>query len=217
MRCFIVCLLSVIWIGQTMAGAETTPVPTQERHNVALRSVRVDAAARTVSATGWVNQVSGPIELLACGPGGKTHESVFVLEVNPVDLQAGLLLLGLKPGKPLPMLGVGPPTGPGLELWVDWEADGSNFSKRAERFVTRVDTREVLPEILWVFSGSVTEDGQFKALVEESLVATYWDPWPIANISLPCGSNDEALIVNTSAVPVLHTPIEFRFKVPDEP
>lgn len=175
-------------------------------------SVRVDPRTRTVIATGWVNQVVGAIELLACGPGGKTHESLFVLDLNPVDLQAGLLLLGLKPGTPPRGLGTGRPSGTGVDLWVDWQAQGATKTMRAEQFVFNVEMRKPLPKTPWIFTGSVFEEGEFKALAEESLVATYWDPWAIINLPLLCGSNDEILVVNSNSIPALHTPVTFRIR-----
>ena len=51
----------------------------------------LDAAIKTVTTTGWVNQIAGPIEVLACGIQGKVHESIFVLALNPLDLQEALL------------------------------------------------------------------------------------------------------------------------------
>ncbi len=174
-------------------------------------SVRLDSATKTVVATGWVNQTEGPIEVLACGVQGKVHESVFVLAVNPLDLQAALLLAGLKRGEPMPELGVGPPKGDPVDLVVEWTANGESRSARAESFVWNLEANAVLPETPWTFTGSVVKDGHFKALAEESLVVTYWDPFAIVNLPLPCGSNDEILVVNTNAVPPYETPIALRF------
>ena len=219
-------LVVVAFIGLRSAFAELRPgggaaTPATQQPSLivvdsngvaAVGSVRVDSRARTVTATGWVNQVVGPIELLACGPGGKTHESVFVLDVNPVDLQTGLLLLGLKPGTPPTALGEGQPRGTPVDIWVDWQEGGRVRSRRAESFVFNIEARKVLPSTPWIFTGSVFEDGEFKALAEQSLVMTYWDPWGIINLPLPCGSNDEILVVNTNTVPKIRTPITFRIQ-----
>ncbi len=188
------------------------PIAVDTNGLVSVGNVRLDPHARTVTVTGWVNQIFGAIELLACGPGGKTHESLLVLDVNPVDLQTSLLLLGLKPGPPSRGLGQGPPKGAPVELWVDWVEDGTVTSRRAENLVFNVESRKVLPKTPWVFTGSVIEEGEFKAMAEQSLVVTYWDPWAIINLPLPCGANDEILVVNTNTVPAAHTPITFRIK-----
>ena len=57
-------------------GSEPQPDPSPVRwegETAILGSVRLDSATKTVSATGWVNQVAGTIEVLACGPAGKVH------------------------------------------------------------------------------------------------------------------------------------------------
>ncbi len=191
-------------------SAGAPPAPVWVDGLAVVGSVRVDPAARAVIATGWVNQVLGPIELLACGPGGKTHESVFVMDVNPLDLQTALLLLGLKPGTPPTALGQGQPVGPKLDIWIEWADQGTQRKERAERFVVNVENDKPLPKTPWIFTGSVFEEGEFKALAEESLVATYLDPWAIVNLPLACAANDEILTVNERLVPPVKTPVTFR-------
>ena len=115
-------------------GEEPQPEPSPVRwdnHIATLGAVRLDAATKTVIATGWVNQTDGAVEVLACGPKGKVHESVFVLALNPLDLQAALLLAGLKGGEPMPDIGVGPPNGSPLDIYVDWRQDGEARTARA--------------------------------------------------------------------------------------
>ena len=185
-------------------------VPVWQDGMAAVGSVRVDPVNRSVIVSGWVNQVEGAIELLACGPGGKTHETIFVLDVKAIDLQTGLLLLGLKPGKPPAGMGTGKPEGPELDIWVDWEESGKKRSERAEHFVFNAQTKKPLPKTPWVFTGSLFEEGQFKAAAEESYIVTYWDPWAIVNIPLACGANDEILAVNRKLVPPIKTPVTMR-------
>ncbi|HOW96455.1 MAG TPA: YdjY domain-containing protein [Kiritimatiellia bacterium] len=206
-------ILPLLAAATLAAAGEPAPTAPAWKDGIAtLGSVRVDPTTRTVLATGWVNQVSGAIELLACGKGGKTHESVFVLDLNPLDLQTGLLLLGLKPGTPPEGLGQPGAAGPALDIWVDWELKGKRRSLPAERFIRNVERNRPLKQIPWLFTGSMFEDGEFKALAEESLVVTYWDPWAIVNIGDPAGSNDEILVVNDKLVPPLNTPVTLRFR-----
>lgn len=195
-------------------GSEPQPEPSPVRWEgttAILGAVQVDSATKAVVATGWVNQIEGPIEVLACGIKGKVHESVFVLALNPLDLQAALLLAGLKGGEPMAAIGEGPPTGAPVDVFVEWKAGDELKNARAETFVWNAAENTVLPETPWTFTGSVVKDGQFKALAEESLVVTYWDPYAIVNLPLPCGANDEILVVNTNTVPPYATPVTFRF------
>lgn len=187
--------------------------PLAEDRAVALGSVRVDSAAKLVVATGFVNLVEGPIELVICGPGGKRHECVFVLEGDPVDLQAALLLVGAQAGPPMEELGLGPPQGSLVDIWVEWSDEaGRRHSEMAERFAWNLRRRQALPPCGWVFTGSVFVDGKFKALAEESLAASYWDPWSILNLNHPDGADDECLSVNRDLAPPLHHPVTLYFR-----
>lgn len=195
-------------------GSEPQPEPSPVRWEgpiALLGTVKVDSATKTVTATGWVNQIEGPIEVLACGLKGKVHESVFVLALNPLDLQAALLLAGLKGGTPMPAIGEGPPQGDPVDIFVEWRAGDETKRARAEIFVWNIETDAGLPETPWTFTGSIIKDGEFKALAEESLVVTYWDPYAIVNLPLPCGANDEILHVNTNTVPPYETPVTMVF------
>jgi hypothetical protein len=164
-------------------------------------------------ATGWVNQASGLIEVLACGRSGKTHESVFVLDVNPLDLQAAALLLGLKPGTAPTEAGVGQPKGDSVHILVEWDEAGTSRVARGEAFVMNTENKSVLPETTWVFTGSAFHDGQFGAVLDETFVATYWDPWAIFNLPLECGANDEILVAREGFTPPEGTPIRMKFRV----
>jgi hypothetical protein len=63
-------------------------------------TVQLDAKARTIRCKGHVAMSEGgPLDLLACTPTGKAYESIFTLDVRPMDLQVALLLLGLTPGR----------------------------------------------------------------------------------------------------------------------
>lgn len=182
-----------------------------------LGTLQVDLANRELVISGHVNQVSGVIELLACGPEGKTHESTLVLDVDPVDLQAGLLLLGIEPGTPPTSLGFGQPSGPEVDVWIDWLVGGTSRTVRAEHTVINNRSGTVLPETGWVFTGSMIEEGRFMASSEYSLIATYWDPYAILNLPLPIGADDTALEASKPALPPFGTPVTLRVAVRPAP
>ena len=189
------------------------PVLTSDADLVHVGGARVDAATRTVVVTGFVNMAQGAIELLACGPGGKRHESAFVIETGAVDLQAALLLAGAKAGTPMLGPGMGPPEGTALDVWVQWKGPGGHLRQRAEYFVNNNNTGKPMGESRWLFTGSVVKDGYFKALAEESLLATYWDPWAIINLASPLGGDDEALSLNPARMPPPGTSITMLIKL----
>lgn len=198
------------------AGEEPKPVPSPvvrdaEAGVVHFGAVDLIEATKTVVCTGWVNQAKGLVEVLACGEEGKVHESVLVLAVNPLDLQAALLLAGNRGGEPMPGFGVGPAKGSPVDMWVEWTDEaGEKHRMRAERFVKDVEKGEALEEGPWVFTGSMVVNGDFKALLEETLIATYWDPYAIINNPYSSGGNDDILFANDEVVPPEGTDIRFE-------
>jgi hypothetical protein len=200
-------------VGMLLLALVSSCVSRPETHEnlpeqpVPFGTVMVDAGRREVIMTGYVNQVEGALELLACGPGGKTHESALVMFADPHDIQAALLLLGLRHGPPMSDVGKGPPLGDRVTLTVTWELDGETRSVGAETFLYDIKTRRVANHGGWIFNGSVTEGGRFKAREEESFITTYWDPWAIINLEGEIGADDERISVNRKTIPPLHTPV----------
>jgi len=197
------------------------PVPTpprKEGDKVVFGNAVLDTATRSLVVTGWVNQAGGLIEVFACGPRGKTHEAAFVLDVNPFDLQNGLLALGLKAGEPMPGFGVGPPHGDPVDIFVEWtDTNGVPHDARAESFVRDTERDAPLAPGPWTFTGSIVRDGRFMAISEETFVASFWDPYAIVNNPLASGSNDDILFVNAEAMPPRGTAIAMRFSPADAP
>ena len=173
-------------------------------------NIVVDKQKGSVSAPGAVNMDAGLIEYLACGPGGKLHESVLRLDVNPAYLQIALLLLGLEPGDaPLDFQGAGGvPQGDPVEIYVSWQ-DGDKKKRecRAEELVLNASTKKPMRRTHWVFTGSRIVDGTFMAMIEQSIVATFHDPYAIIDHPLPTGSDDTLYFANEKTVPPKGTPV----------
>lgn len=203
--------------GAWATGCATPPRGPEIRRDAVRRvgSVEIDPVSRCVIVTGRVNLVTGYVELLVCGEDGKRHESVFVADLNPLDLQTALILLGHRAGDPMARLGEGPPNGTPMILWVAWtDAKGRPRAERGERFLRRLRGERELPDLPWIFTGSTFEEGKYMARAEESWIATYWDPWAVVNIGHEAGSDDEALMIETTRVPPLHAPVTLYLCIP---
>ena len=171
-------------------------------------SVILDRAQNEIRLEGEVNMQRGAIEYLACARGGKLHESVLVIDVEPYELQVALLLLGLEPGGNIEYQGdARTPQGDSLEIWVEWEEKGEMKRHRAEDCVFDLVEKRTMTPTPWIFTGSKIEDGVFIANVERSLMATYHDPYALLNHPLPTGADDTVYKVNEALVPKKGTPV----------
>jgi hypothetical protein len=169
----------------------------------------------------------GPIELLACLRRGKTHESVFTLDVEPTDLQVALLLLGLKEGRnPSYKYPEGSPEAqraPGDEtlIFVEWRRppEGENAQpqpqrRRAEEFLRNVKPGGPVAPGTWVFLGSVVVNGRFGADFDGTLITTYHDPFAILELNLPVVNENPYAgpeldyVVDKDRCPPVGTPVE---------
>lgn len=195
------------------AGAATRPLAERmDDRRYRVGSAVVDLASRTVTVRGRVNMEEGLIELLACGPAGKTHESVLVLEVEAIHLQTALLLLGLEKGTGVKYQGdPASPTGDPVEVWVEWEESGTHRRHRGEDLVRNVRTGTPMEHTPWVFVGSRFLYGTFAAEVDQSYVTTYHDPNTILDNPLPTGGDDEVYGVNSDLVPPKGTAVVVTF------
>lgn len=169
---------------------------------------RADLKARTVTCTGKINMFRGLIEYLAVAPEGKEHESLLTLDVRPLHLQVGLILLGLEPKGGLRYQGDKQvPKGDPVEIFVSWQRGGRNVRVVATDLVWDTIKKRPMERNPWVFSGSALKDGSFLADQELSLIATFRDPAAIINNVLPSGADDTVYKVNERIVPPLGTPV----------
>ncbi|MCX5683610.1 MAG: YdjY domain-containing protein [Planctomycetota bacterium] len=86
-----------------------------------LPGVVVDTKAKEVRLEGEVCLQRGGLELLACSPGTREHESIVVVKAKPSHIVFALALLGLSPGQPGAMTEGGsfsPPGGTVVDIIV---------------------------------------------------------------------------------------------------
>lgn len=171
-------------------------------------NVLVDIVQRKIKVMGWVNMSEGLVEYLAVTPRGKLHESVLALDVQPIHLQIGLILLDLNFGGNIRYQGdPQTPKGDPVEIFVEWNENGVTKKVRGEELIYNKATDSALPKSHWVFTGSAVINGQFMADREGSLIATYHDPWTIIDNPQPSGSDDTILFANKKLLPAPNTPV----------
>jgi hypothetical protein len=217
-------LLSTLFVsGWALAQAEK-PAPElppdaekigEDRYR--LGKLTVDLKTKTATCAGTLNMPRGTIEYLAVAPGGKLHESVLNVDVRPLHLQVGLILLGLEPKGGLTVQGdEKPPQGSPVAVFASWQRGGRTVKVRAEDLAWDLDKKRPMDRGPWVFSGSSIDKDGFVADRELSLIATYRDPAAIVNNRLPSGSDDTVYKVNERIAPPRATPVTVTFQ-PESP
>jgi hypothetical protein len=168
----------------------------------------------------------GLIEVFACAPEGKTHESVVALDCTPSAIHAGLIALGLKPGTPVEMGAAAeykPPAGDKTLIRVRWkDSDGVEHTARAEDWIWNQPEKRPMPHVAWIFTGSFMQpvsdnpnEATYAANYVKSIVTTYHDASTIIENPLPEGRDDTVYYVNESVVPPVNTPVTVLFEPAD--
>ncbi len=222
--CLLIC--AAVSNGQEKAEDEGPRIRKIGPHLYRIGTVVLDAAQKTVRCSGRVNMSEGgPIELLACLPRGKTHETVFTLELRPIDLQTALILLGLREGRnPAVKYYEDEPEreqAPGDKVWifVEWqpkdaEEDAPKRRARGEEFLFDDEAEEPVKQAEWVFLGSQFSEYGFGADMDGSLITTFHDPLAILELVLPKVNDDVYYFVNEGLCPPVGTPVELVIQVP---
>ena len=171
-------------------------------------NITVDIDKPEISMPGKVNMQTGLIEYLACAPGGKLHESLLVLDVDPIHLHVALILLGLEPRGDFKFQGdPGEPKGDPVDILVQWNESEPMTEVRAEKLILKTRKSEPMEYTHWIFTGSMIHNNIYLAALEGSLIATYHDPAAIINNPLPEGADDTVYNANFDVVPKVGTPI----------
>ncbi len=155
----------------------------------------------------------GALELLACSPRTREHESILTVRARPMHVFQAMGLIGLKPGTPMRYdqsrdLQLAP-TGEALDLQVSC---GKGKDKRAgpvERWLLDVRRSRPPEKLNWVFAGSRTlRDGRFAADVDGTVVCVVDFESALISLGALHSADTELLwlAANTEAIPPIGTP-----------
>ena len=172
-----------------------------------------DVNKREVTLTGEINIINGDtiIEFFACGKLGKTHESVLMLNSEPIHIFLALgAELGMNPGRNLTVVGdPHTPKGDRAEIWVEWQQGEETVRRRAEDLLWNAMEGRPMERTNWVFTGGrVINNTQFTPQVYHNIIAVYRDPDSIFNHTLSGGTDDRTYRVNGDVIPAKGTEVK---------
>ena len=172
-----------------------------------------DVNKREVTLTGEINIISGDtiIEFFACGKLGKTHESILMLDSEPIHIFLALGAgLGINPGMNLAVVGdPHTPKGDRAEIWVEWKQGEEIVRRRAEDLVWNAMEDRPMQRTNWVFTGGrVINNSRFTPQIHHNIIAVYRDPDSIFNHTLSGGTDDRTYRVNGDLIPAKGTEVK---------
>ena len=216
------------------ALAEPSKMPKVEQINESqfrLGKILIDSKKRTITLPAFVEQNEVLVEYLLVSTQGKVHESVFLTEISPLELNVALKLLGFQESKELiPVLNENyEPTGAyfkstekqkksaRLSIAVSWEQDSTLVTKAPHELINVESTNTNMPQAPWVYSGSELVDGKFQASATGDIIAIYTDRLALINYSGEGREDDTIWLPKKEHLPPLGTPVTITLTQTNKP
>lgn len=174
-----------------------------------------DVKQKIVVANSEVVLNRGPLEMFACPPNTKEHESILRVKSAAFVIHAGLLAVGAKSGHPVKFdPDYEPATGNVVDIYLVWELDGKTRWAKAQDWVLNSQTRKPM-KTHWVFAGSgywVNPDNGTRNYLAETGELICVSNFSTATLDLPVESSqaNAGLLfeANPDQVPPKGTPVK---------
>ena len=179
----------------------------------------VDTKAREVRLEAEVCLQQGSLELLACSPGTREHESILVVKAKPSHVVFALALVGLSPGQPGYMTEGGsysPPGGTVVDILVRFtvaKPDGKREAVEvpAWKLLKPAQSESGLERPLqWVYVGRPSEAALRAADQEGTVICLSNFTEAVLDVPFESTSVNAELLyeANPAVVPPVKTPVE---------
>jgi hypothetical protein len=190
-------------------------IPAKDQRELDFGKVHIDARKRSLRFPVSINQRNGLVEYAVVTEQGKTHESVFRTDAEPIHIHLGLLLLGATPAyvRELPIDPSQKLPGESVHIEITWTEGGVECSKPLGDFVVTTNNAATLTPGPWVYNGSVLTDYGLAAQGGGSIVSLWLDPGALINNPRPGRGDDELHHANPRAFPTEPTELEMIIRV----
>lgn len=188
--------------------------------------VKLNKKTREITIDAKLEHTDVLLEYLLTNPTGKIHETLFVTDVKPSNLNIALKLLGYKESKELfrTVDAHHRPTenyhqeddatksAARFTIHVDWTKDGEKKSYSINELIQNELTKEAMVPAPWVYGGSYVLNGQFKPDTSGDIIAIFTDRSSIANYSGSGREDDTIWKPFTKRLPEAGTKVSLTFK-----
>ncbi len=169
------------------------------------------------------------LELLACTPGSKEHESILTVTARPSHIHLALLILGIEPGSPMQwhwqgdQFHVTPPLGPKLAITLHYTNDKDQAVQvPANQWVRDQKDDKLLEGNHWLFTGSRSETIDDKVVYRADIngsaisIVNFGDDLLARPTTMTHQDDHATWAANTAAIPPVGTKVVIRLTVVKE-
>lgn len=197
-----------------------------------LGAIEINSKKRTVTFPAKVEQNEVLLEYLVVTPQGKVHESLFITEIDPLELNIAMKLLGFQESKELIQVLDENYESTGvyfkakdalvkqlsrLSITVQWDIDGKQVSYHPHQLIHVESTGSNMPEAPWIYSGSELNKGKLQAAITGDIIAIFTDRTALINYSGEGREDDTIWLPNKKIIPPLGTPVTITLTQTNKP
>ena len=212
-------------VGFPLLGQEEAAPPAQvetiDENRIRVGEVIIDKKSREIRFPAEVNMREGLLELAVVHVNGKIHESLFMTNTRPINLNIGLKLMGYPESKELYEIldEEYRPTGKfyevaedvrekaRMDIFVEWE-EGEKIKRTSLNDLIYHEVLEKpMPSGPWLYGGSYMLRERFKAEISGDIVGIYVFRSALINYPGPDRNSDEVWIPNARVVPAVGTKV----------
>ena len=183
------------------------------------------ASGEGVAVPAIIIKTNGPIELFACGLGGRSHESIVRLTCNILELDLALNMIGVKAGKVPSRIDKAGSEKSRLLAFVRWQKGDDLVTYRSEDLIIHNERGENMAHVGWAYVGRWRElpdptrtDGATHPILgasySRSFLTTWTDDWTLLDNPLPDAADDSLYVANGDVLPPPGTPALIYFRKP---
>lgn len=184
--------------------------------------VTFDKSTREVGFPARVNMTEGLLEFLVVHENGKVHESLFITDTSPTDINLALTLLRYTASRELYPL----PNGTGgvtdkfpevpedvkaaarVALFVEYEDSGTKRRLPANEWIQHAVKSTHMPSGPWVYGGSEFHNGKFVPEATGDIIAIFVAPSALLNYPGDDNRDDTVWLVYPKRVPAEGTHVQ---------
>lgn len=210
-------------------SAQETAKPAVEKiseDEFKIGQIKLNKKTREIRLDAKLEHTDVLLEYLLTNPTGKIHETLFVTEAKPSNLNIALKLLGYKESKELfrTLDAHHRPTEEYFQeedatkaaarftIHVEWTQNGEKKSAQIHELIQNERTGDAMTPAAWVYGGSYVLNGQFKPDVSGDIIAIFTDRSSIANYSGAGREDDTIWKPFTKRLPEAGTQVSIIFK-----
>jgi hypothetical protein len=183
--------------------------------------VTLDQKTREIRFPAVVNMTEGLLEYALVRSHGKLHESLLATDVPATDIQLAFALLRYPPSAELypllndkggvsnrfPVVPEATKAAARIQVNVEWDDAGKSRTAPLNEWIQHATKGSAMPATLWVYGGSLVEEGNFYAESTGDLIAIFLSGAALVNYPGKDNDDDTVWLPYPKRVPAIGTKI----------